>query len=267
MSSGNKLRIIRQSLRISQAEMAALMGITQSHYSNLESGKKNIAAHLIVALFEVLKVSPSWFFKEEGEIFSEPLTPKDADEDMSNENNAHTSKSHQISPTDISMGQIMHYLALEEQGLSFDDCIKAPEESSVDILHSYQRQAVKSYYQLSDRSLDNKIVILKREYKDLYNDYYMLVEAINNFELGSYSAKLEIPISLNEKLEKIEKNVISEYAEIEDNKLKVIFHLLEYEDEIETIKQALHIAIVKFNEVSKLICKKRPTPNTGGNTY
>lgn len=257
MSTGNKLRVIRQSLRISQAEMAALMGITQSHYSNLESDKKNIAAHLITALFDVVKVSPSWFFKEEGEIFSESVTSENTDGCMSDRHNSHTQKSHSVSPTDISMGQIMHYIEQEERGLGYNDYIKEPKGNVVDMLHSYQKQAIKSYYQLSDRVLDNKIAILKREYKDLYNDYYMLLEAISCFELGNYSAKLETPIPLNEKLAKIEKYIISEYTEIEDNKLKLIFHLLEYEDEMETIKQALHMAIVKFNEASKLIIKEQ----------
>lgn len=274
MTTGNKLKTVRQKLYINQAEMAASLGITQSHYSNLESDKKNIAAHLITALFEVLKVSPSWFFKEEGEMFSEPITPKSNNGDISSGNISHANQSPYNSPFDIPEGHIGNYCIREKLGLNTSgDDISAQEyianrnivsdEKIMDILHSYQKKALRSYYQQSDRALENRMAIVKREYKELYNDYYMLIEAIGRFKLDNYSTKFEMPFPWNERISKIEKDMDSEYSGVEDNKLKLVFYILEYEDEADTIKNALHMAIVKFNETSKIISEIQSMPEFG----
>ena len=55
-----KLKILRDTFRLTQLEMAEKLGMKQSQYSLLENGKQNIQMDKIGALFDNLGVSPVW---------------------------------------------------------------------------------------------------------------------------------------------------------------------------------------------------------------
>lgn len=118
---------------------------------------------------------------------------------------------------------------------------------------TYYQKNIQFLYQLPIKKLSDKIATLKKEYQDYYLDYYTLLSAINNFKLGHYSSKFEIPPTFNTALEKIEKNVEDLYGGIKDKKLKSIFYIKEYEEEIESIKWQIHLTIIRFNDASKFL--------------
>ncbi len=75
MPYGHNLRLIRDTLGLTQAEISEKLGIKQSYYSNMEQGKKGVSANVINMIFNKLNISPSWFFNNIGEMFS-PILPE-----------------------------------------------------------------------------------------------------------------------------------------------------------------------------------------------
>lgn len=117
------------------------------------------------------------------------------------------------------------------------------------------KKDVRNLYQLTIRELSNKIAILKRDHKYSYNAYYKLFEAINNFKLGSYAERFEMPASWDEHINRFEKDMGDEYSGVEDKKLKAVFYVLGYEDEVEDIRSSIEVAISKFKDASHYISR------------
>lgn len=70
MTHNEKLKIVRQELKLTQAEMAAKFSIKQSYYSAIERGEKPISTNIIDVLFTSLNVSSQWFYHDIGDIFN-----------------------------------------------------------------------------------------------------------------------------------------------------------------------------------------------------
>jgi transcriptional regulator with XRE-family HTH domain len=70
MQYNEQLKKVRGKLKLSQAEMGGKLGITQSYYSALERGTKEITATIIDKLITDLGVSPTWFYSSNGNIFT-----------------------------------------------------------------------------------------------------------------------------------------------------------------------------------------------------
>jgi transcriptional regulator with XRE-family HTH domain len=66
---GNRLKALRRDLELSQREFAAIMDISASFLSEVESGKTKPGFNFILLLYEKFNISPSWFLVEEGEKF------------------------------------------------------------------------------------------------------------------------------------------------------------------------------------------------------
>ncbi len=66
---GNRLKALRRDLELSQKEFAAIMEISASFLSEVESGKTKPGFNFILLLYEKFNISPSWFLLEEGEKF------------------------------------------------------------------------------------------------------------------------------------------------------------------------------------------------------
>lgn len=117
------------------------------------------------------------------------------------------------------------------------------------------KKDVRNLYRLTTRELSNKIAILKRDHKSSYNAYYKLFEAINNFKLGRYAERFEMPASWDEHIDRFEKDMGDEYSGVEDKKLKAVFYVLGYEDEVEDIRSSIEVAISKFKDASHYISR------------
>ena len=71
MNYNEQIKKVRESLKLSQAEMAEKFGITQSYYSAMERGAKDIPASIIDKLINTLGVSSQWFYSSIGTIFKQ----------------------------------------------------------------------------------------------------------------------------------------------------------------------------------------------------
>ncbi|WP_303883871.1 helix-turn-helix domain-containing protein [Acetomicrobium mobile] len=56
---GRNLKLIRVKRDISQMELSKALGIAQGHYSNIESGKRQLSLRLLAKICEMFGVNPS----------------------------------------------------------------------------------------------------------------------------------------------------------------------------------------------------------------
>jgi len=56
---GRNLKLMRVKKDISQMELSKALGIAQGHYSNIESGKRQLSLHLLAKICEMFGVNPS----------------------------------------------------------------------------------------------------------------------------------------------------------------------------------------------------------------
>lgn len=61
---GQKIRQIRKSRRLTQAELAARIGITQSDLSRMENGEYKVGLDTLFRILQVFELSMSRFFEE-----------------------------------------------------------------------------------------------------------------------------------------------------------------------------------------------------------
>ena len=56
---GRNLKLMRVKKDISQMELSKALGIAQGHYSNIDSGKRQLSLHLLAKICEMFGVNPS----------------------------------------------------------------------------------------------------------------------------------------------------------------------------------------------------------------
>jgi transcriptional regulator with XRE-family HTH domain len=61
---GQKIRQIRKSRRLTQADLAARIGVTQSDLSRMESGEYKVGLDILFRILQVFELSMSQFFGE-----------------------------------------------------------------------------------------------------------------------------------------------------------------------------------------------------------
>jgi len=72
---GARLRLRRHLLGLSQAELAARLGLALQQVQKYESGTNRISASRLYQLCQVLEVPITWFFEEMPDAAAEPLPP------------------------------------------------------------------------------------------------------------------------------------------------------------------------------------------------
>ncbi len=77
-----RLKEIRKSKKLSQAEFAEMLNISRGHLAGLESGAKNITDRLVNDICRVFNVNTSWFIDGEGEMFNDPLEGLGIDDEL-----------------------------------------------------------------------------------------------------------------------------------------------------------------------------------------
>ena len=70
MNYGNKIRTVREKLRITQKEMAESLGISQSYLCAIESGKMQANVKVIFGLEKIFGVKTEWLAEGAGDIFT-----------------------------------------------------------------------------------------------------------------------------------------------------------------------------------------------------
>lgn len=64
------LRNLRRNLKLSQDEFGKIFGLSQTHYANIENGKRNVTLEIVEKLIFQFEISPNEIFqKVEDEMF------------------------------------------------------------------------------------------------------------------------------------------------------------------------------------------------------
>lgn len=71
-----RLKMLRNEFRLSQADFSKKLGIAQSTYAHLESGKTKLRDRHIKLICSTLNVNTEWLVKGTGEMFNHDLTKK-----------------------------------------------------------------------------------------------------------------------------------------------------------------------------------------------
>ncbi len=82
---GQKIRQIRKSRRLTQAELAGRIGVTQSDLSRMESGEYKVGLDTLFKILQVFELPMSRFFEEplvEAPRKTEPPGPEPGEEEM-----------------------------------------------------------------------------------------------------------------------------------------------------------------------------------------
>lgn len=77
---GNRIKVVRKKLRISQKDFAASIGYSACYLSEIESGRKNPNLAFFFKLLEIHKLNINYLLSGEGDIFlrtPEPQPPVD----------------------------------------------------------------------------------------------------------------------------------------------------------------------------------------------
>lgn len=69
-----RLKLIRNSIGLSQKDFGAIMGIAQTSYANYESGRSSIPASLLESLAEKLSINLNWLITGEGSMYRDAKT-------------------------------------------------------------------------------------------------------------------------------------------------------------------------------------------------
>ena len=64
MSFGKRLRERRLELRMSQGELARLLGVTSAAVSNYESGQNAVREEVLLKMFRVLDIDPNYLYQD-----------------------------------------------------------------------------------------------------------------------------------------------------------------------------------------------------------
>ena len=123
----NTVKHLRQSLSLSQAEFADLVGISQQHLSGVESGARPLSDRTVHAICTACAVSESWLRTGEGDMYPLPAEEDTAliellgalsadDVDPRRKRIAADALSHILSADDAELGRIetFHRTAKQE---------------------------------------------------------------------------------------------------------------------------------------------------------
>jgi len=65
---GARIKEVRKKMKLSQLELANIVGISQSHLANIELGRKRISYDLLEKIARALKVSPSFLLEDKKDL-------------------------------------------------------------------------------------------------------------------------------------------------------------------------------------------------------
>jgi len=75
-----RLRELRKTLKMTQAEFAAKLEMVQNSYSKIETGENSLTEKNIFLICLIYDVNEAWLRTGEGEMFNPLIKPKDEDE-------------------------------------------------------------------------------------------------------------------------------------------------------------------------------------------
>lgn len=205
-----KIKAVREALKLKQNEFAERLNITQSYLSALETGRKGVTNKVIETLIELFNVSPEWYYNNNGNIFNSSMG---------------------------NIGGVNDGVNITE--LTKDSDLSTPGKEII-YNGNYDQNRIDFYYRHPDHRLSKLLSVAINDFKQSFNDYSKLVKISNDFGSPDFiKEKFEIGPKFND----YKKTVDSEFAEnhnhITDKKLFKCFQLVAYESEIEHNRNAI----------------------------
>jgi transcriptional regulator with XRE-family HTH domain len=168
-SDSKKIKEVRESLQMTQAEFASELGVKQSYYSEIERGKKDLTSKMLRTLFLKLGISPLWYFFNKGSLMyavSDNLTKDHVDLDEL------------IDTTDNELISMFNHLKqirelIGEAGLKVNQDQGKEEYDLV-----FNRTPLKAEASYEDKyahfeKLNHDLSIIKKRFWRLFNQYYL----------------------------------------------------------------------------------------------
>lgn len=197
ISTGEKFKIIRQTLHLSQSEFATKLGIGQSYYSAIETGRKQPSVSVMDKLFS-LDISSKWYYNGAGEVIVNDI----ANGNMSALSDLVESNKEQLT---------QYYRGSELKP------------------YNYEYLQIKYYEQFTTNRIDELIDLSCSELESLHNTYVKLTQIIHYLESPVFlleKFRIEQPFTSEIK------DLLEEYDEdmdrigLQDEKLRRILYLM-----------------------------------------
>ena len=64
-----RINDIKRELNVNNKQLEERLGLSNGYISDIENGKNKNPSKIITALYEILRISPSWIYSGEGEMF------------------------------------------------------------------------------------------------------------------------------------------------------------------------------------------------------
>ena len=214
MEQHERLKEIRKELRLNQNEMAEKLGIKQSYYSAMERGAKPISRATTGILFHTLKVSPDWFLKGNGTIFSDA--------------------------GDSAKGAI----AANDMGKILDLAIQG----------HWARRPTRYAQTLTAKEVDFELSHAIDQLKDVYNDRKLLGEFLRKIDAPEFLLeKFPVWPDFKIHKQKIEKEFEEEHNHLSAEELKLLKINMLYHDDFDAVRNSVSKLIKYLHTYAGLI--------------
>jgi transcriptional regulator with XRE-family HTH domain len=122
---------------------------------------------------------------------------------------------------------------------------------------------IKQIYTIDPNILDINIGDARKKLIDLYSNSYLLLEAINKFNLGNYYTEKFKPISdQKQRIQSFDTDFDTEFGKIEDIKLKKAIEYITLKESIEEELSSIKITIYEFYQASQHISNMQKNEKT-----
>lgn len=125
----DRLREVRKVLKLSQVDLSKKIGIKQSYYSAMESGKKGLSSNTIQLMISKLDISPLWLLSGEGNMFISKKSPLDSvTGNISKCDISHHQDSPLVSPIGIESDKSTDARTIEDELMFPNETIKSTSD-------------------------------------------------------------------------------------------------------------------------------------------
>jgi transcriptional regulator with XRE-family HTH domain len=202
-----KIKAVREALKLKQSEFSAQLGITQTYLSAIETGRRQVTSKIANSLFKKFNVAPEWYYNDNGNIFN--ITMGNTNGVNDGVNNIQTPKDYLINPP---AKEILYKGYYEDNKIDF-------------------------YYGHTDRQLNKLLSVSITDFKQCFNDYLKLIKVSESFGSPDFiREKFVLGPNFNEYKKELDTDFFESHSHITDKKLLKCFQLVGYESQVESTR-------------------------------
>ncbi len=215
MYAGKKLRQLRLQLDKSQQDMASSLGLSQSYYAAIETGKRPISKKMVETISKTYQISEGYF-----------------DESDRNKNNS----------------------LLRGNGEGVGEGV-VPETLKSNTQETRRFKPYFFYNQLTDKDLDFELSLEIEDYKQAFNDYKLLCETLHALNPPDFLLeKFPIPKDFNYYRQEAEEEFNEDHSHLKDERQRKILKIVDlYQANTEHERYSISSLIMYMHQYSGLI--------------